>query len=142
RCRRMLADEAAAEDATQETFIRVNRHIAKAPDVKEALGWIYRIATNYCLNEIRNRKLRPEGREVLPERPSGSIENQMANRDLARQLVAAVPEKLRQVAWLYHVDGMDQQEVADVLGISRRTVVTRLSDFAAAAQRFLAREDT
>src|SRR5437762_3845020 len=54
RCMRLLGDRAAAEDATQETFIRVHRHLHKAPD--EALGWIYRIATNYCLNEIRNRK--------------------------------------------------------------------------------------
>src|SRR6267378_1378915 len=59
RCMKLLGDRATAEDATQETFMRVHRHLDKAPDSTEALAWIYRIATNYCLNEIRDRKRRP-----------------------------------------------------------------------------------
>jgi RNA polymerase sigma factor (sigma-70 family) len=42
-------------------------------------------------------------------------------------LLHGLPEKLRHVAWLYHVYGMKQDEVADTLNISRRTVVARLS---------------
>src|SRR3954470_10213583 len=49
RCRRVLRDDAAAEDALQETFMRVVRHARKAPAGREALAWMYRIATNYCL---------------------------------------------------------------------------------------------
>jgi predicted RNA polymerase sigma factor len=41
RCVRLLGDRAAAEDATQETFMRVQRHLHKAPDPKDALGWVY-----------------------------------------------------------------------------------------------------
>src|SRR5262245_5915597 len=68
RCCKLLGDPAAAEDATQETFLRVERHLAKVPPrSNEALAWIYRVATNYCLNELRNRKRRPEPREDLPE---------------------------------------------------------------------------
>lgn len=65
RCMRMLGDRAAAEDATQETLLRVHRHLHRAPDDREALAWIYRIATNDRLDEIRNRKLRT----VMLERP-------------------------------------------------------------------------
>ena len=50
-----------------------------------------------------------------------------------------MPEKLAVVAWMHHVDGMEQAEVARVLDISRRTVVTRLGEAEAAAQRFMAR---
>src|SRR5450432_2184327 len=46
RCVRLLGDRAAAEDAMQETFVRVQRHLEKAPDAEEALRWVYRIATN------------------------------------------------------------------------------------------------
>jgi RNA polymerase sigma-70 factor (ECF subfamily) len=46
RCRNLLGENAAAEDATQETFLRVHRHLERTPE--EALGWTYRIATNYC----------------------------------------------------------------------------------------------
>ena len=138
RCRRLLGDAAAAEDATQETFLRVHRHLAKA-DSREVLSWIYRIATNYCLNEIRNRKHRPDLPETLPELAGADLETILGDRDLAMRIVERSPEKLRVVAWLHHVDGLDQGEVARVLDISRRTVVTRLAEFADTARRFLQR---
>src|SRR6266852_2750752 len=125
RCRRLLGDEAAAEDAVQETFMRVQRHLERAPDSREALAWIYRIATNYCLNELRNAKTRAEPVEELPEVPSGYTEELLLDRDLAARLIHRAPEKLRAVAWLHYVDGMAQEEVARVLGTSRRTVLYR-----------------
>jgi RNA polymerase sigma-70 factor (ECF subfamily) len=140
RCRALLRDDAAAEDAVQEVFIRVLKHLEAAPADREALAWIYRISSNYCLNAIRDRKGRaePAGDELpdIPgERPSGPF----ANRDLARRLIERAPEKLRAVAYLHHVDGLEQGEVARVLGISRRTVVNRLADFAERSRKFAAR---
>ena len=141
RCVRLLGDRAAAEDATQETFMRVQRHLHKAPDGEQALAWIYRIATNYCLNEIRNRKLRPEPVAELPERPSGHQENLLANRDYVARLVDRAPAKLRVCAWLHFVDGMNQQEVANALGVSRRTVFAYLEKFSEFAERFALRSE-
>jgi RNA polymerase sigma-70 factor (ECF subfamily) len=138
RCVRLLGDRAAAEDATQETFLRVLRHLAKAPDPEAALGWIYRIATNYCLNEIRDRKHRPEPGEV-PETASDHVASVLADRDLVARIVRRSPEKLRVVAWLHHVDGLDQGAVARAVGASRRTVVNRLAEFADHARKFVAR---
>jgi RNA polymerase sigma-70 factor, ECF subfamily len=139
RCARLLGEGAAADDATQETFMRVHRHLHKAPDSSEALAWIYRIATNYCLNEIRNRKLRPAPYADVPEVESESLDTILANRDLVARIVHRSPEKLRATAWLYYVDGLDQAEVARVLGSSRRTVVNRLAEFATNARKFAAR---
>ena len=138
RCRRLLGDGGAAEDATQETFMRVHRHLDKT-DSREALGWIYRIATNYCLNEIRDRKRRPELHEQLPEALGEDLEQLLADRDLVARIVDRSPEKLRVVAWLHHVDGLDQGEVARVLDISRRTVVNRLAEFTDNARKFIHR---
>jgi len=133
RCARLLGDRATAEDAVQETFLRVQRHLDKAPDSGEALAWIYRIATNYCLNEIRDRKLRPQG--DVPETLSTDLESALADRDMVARIVRRSPEKLRVPAWLHYVDGLDQGEVARVLDISRRTVVTRLSQFVEHARK-------
>jgi RNA polymerase sigma-70 factor (ECF subfamily) len=137
RCVRLLADTSAAEDATQETFMRVHRHLEKAPP--EALGWIYRIATNYCLNELRDRKHRPSPTDELPELSIDDFASALGDRDLVARIIKRSPEKLRVVAWLHHVDGLDQAEVAQTLGISRRSVVNHLNEFAANARKYAAR---
>lgn len=135
RCRRILGDPRAAEDATQETFVRVLRHLAKAPDPQHALWWIYRIATNYCLNELRDRARRPLPIEDVADHGGadvGLVEGAI-DRDLLIRLLASLPVQTAQVAWLHHVDGLDQQEVGEVLGISRRTVGNRLAELRRAA---------
>lgn len=119
--------------------MRVHRHLDKA-DQREALAWIYRIATNYCLNEIRNRKKRPELHETPPDVATGAdVAALLADRDLAEQIVERAHEKVRVVAWLHYVDGLDQGEVARVLDISRRTVLNRLAEFMENARKFLGR---
>lgn len=140
RCVRLLGDRSAAEDATQETFMRVHRHLQNAPDPNQALAWIYRIATNYCLNEIRDRKLRPLATEAAGLEPVGNdLEAVLADRDVVARIVRRSPEKLRAPAWLHYVDGFDQGEIARVLGISRRSVINRLGEFVENARKFIAR---
>ncbi|MDB4959919.1 MAG: family polymerase sigma factor [Myxococcales bacterium] len=139
RCRRLLGDHEAAEDATQETFMRVYRHIDKA-DSGEARNWIYRIATNYCLNEIRNRKRRPAPADHEPDEMLGEdLAVVLADRDLVARIIDRSPQKLRAVAWLHHVDGLDQSEVARVLDVSRRSVINWLAEFADNARKFIQR---
>ncbi len=144
RCQTLLADESAAEDATQETFLRVQRHLDRVPSAREALYWIYRVATNYCLNELRSRR----GRALphadladLPETPHGidAVEARLADQDLARRLIARARPPVRLVAWLYHLDGFEQQEVAAIVGVSRRTVAARLAQFSSNARKFVRR---
>jgi RNA polymerase sigma-70 factor, ECF subfamily len=140
RCRRILREDAAAEDATQEVFIRVARHIDETPDAAEALAWIYRIATNYCLNEIRGRKRRARVASALPPATVGhGGEDSAANRELVRRIIQRTPARLSESAYLYHVNGMSHEEVADVVGQSRRTVINHLAEFGRRARKFLQR---
>ena len=140
RCRRLLRDDAAAEDATQEVFLRVLRHIDAAPNDQAALAWIYRISTNWCLNHLRDRARQAEPVEKLPEQVGENPEAGMMDRDLCMRLLARAPEKLRAPALLYYVDGMEQASIAELLGISRRTVINRLGEFQSRARKFGARE--
>jgi RNA polymerase sigma-70 factor (ECF subfamily) len=137
RCCRLLADRSAAEDASQEIFLRVHRHIGSAPDDAEALRWMFRITTNYCLNMLRDRKLRPTPTDDVSRMiDAGCSEERIADRDLGRRLTMRAPAHLRAVAWLYHVEGLAQHEIAQELNISRRTVVNYLGAFNAYAERF------
>ncbi len=139
RCRRLLKDDALAEDATQEVFVRVLRHIESAPD-EAALSWIYRISTNYCLNQIRDRskQAEPTASEDMPE-VWANPEPQMLDRELAMKLVVRSPEKIRAAAVLYYIDGLEQEQVASTLGISRRTVINRLQEFVERSKKFVTR---
>jgi RNA polymerase sigma-70 factor (ECF subfamily) len=139
RCRRLLKDDALAEDATQEVFVRVMRHIETAPDDASALAWIYRISTNYCLNQIRDRSRQAEPVDEMPEAASEHPEPELLDRRLAMKLIERAPEALRAPAILYYVDGMEQEQVAKTLGISRRTVINRLQDFADRSRKYVAR---
>jgi RNA polymerase sigma-70 factor (ECF subfamily) len=147
RCRHMLNDRGAAEDITQETFLLAHRDLAKLRSDREALAWLYRTATNRCLNEIRNGRHRaaaPKATEesigVIEASDGGrarALDEGLLDRDLVARLAARLPEDLITAAWLYHVDGHDQAEIAEICGVSRRTVIARLERFASQARALL-----
>jgi RNA polymerase sigma-70 factor (ECF subfamily) len=137
RCRHLLGDDAEAEDATQETFVRAFKHLARIPPSREALFWIHRVATNYCLNELRDRSHRPAPIGTVAEETLAAPDERLGDRHLAAQLVGRAQARLKPVAWLYHVDGFDQEEVARILGLSRRTVATRLARFLENARKLV-----
>src|SRR5207253_8064854 len=89
RCLRLLGDKEAARDATQEVFGKLMRDARKLESRDTALPWIYRVATNHCLNLRRNAGRR--GEEPLPEleiavsdTPDTVPDRQLVQRVLAR----------------------------------------------------------
>ena len=140
RCLRLLKDRQAAEDATQETFVRVLKHIDGAPRGSDVLWWISRIATNLCLNMLRDRKTASQplsACDEAPPAPEHHFEEALIARLFAAQLLASVPERVRATSLLRHVGGMRDGEVAQTLGVSRRTVVYHLAELRRSAHRLL-----
>jgi len=130
RCLRILKDPEAAKDATQEVFMKLIRDMAKLEDRETVLPWIYRVATNHCLNHRRNASRRGEGLDAPPlELAASTGGDAIPDRQLARRLLARFDETTQTVAVGVLVDGMEQEEVAEVLGISRRTVARKLARF-------------
>jgi RNA polymerase sigma-70 factor (ECF subfamily) len=126
-CVRLLGDAPSAEDATQEVFLRVRRHAGRAPDAAEMRPWLFRIATNHCLNELRSRGVRARTPPQLSMLATSNQEDTLAAQNDARRFLERLPPRARAVAWLTYVDGMLQHEVAETLGVSRRTVVNYLN---------------
>jgi RNA polymerase sigma-70 factor, ECF subfamily len=123
-CGRILGDSPSAEDAVHEVFLRVARWRGHLPEGSELRPWLFRIATNHCLNELRRRAMRARVPLVAAE---AHPENTLAARSDLRTFLARLPERVCAVAWLSYAQGMLQQEVADTLGVSRRTVVSDLN---------------
>jgi RNA polymerase sigma-70 factor (ECF subfamily) len=134
-CVRILGDYASAEDATQEVFLRVRRYAGRLPHASEIRPWLFRIATNHCLNELRSRGVRARTPPQLVGMTTANQEDTMAARNDAQRFLERLPPRARAIAWLTYVDGMLQQEVAETLGVSRRTVVNYLNQVRARRQQ-------
>lgn len=135
RCKRLLKDATAAEDATQDVFMKVMRHLDSAPGEGAVLPWIHRITTNHCLNVIRDAKRHAEPVESVPEVVDDEFEDSVVTRDFAQRVLAATPDELKAPAVMYHAHGLEQARVAEALGVSRRTVLYRLAEFTRRAMR-------
>ncbi len=141
RCLKLLGNEDEAADALQEVFVRVLRSRAAFRGAARPTTWIYRIATNLCLNRIRDRKPTQELVETdLP--PARDPERDAVWRDLAGRLCARADERSLTIALHYFVDGLTQEEIVTVTGLSRRTIGKRLKSFRALSREVAAEEAT
>ncbi|MEZ5291876.1 MAG: sigma-70 family RNA polymerase sigma factor [Vicinamibacterales bacterium] len=128
RCRRLLVDEEDARDACQDVFVRVvagRRRI----DGRALSSLLYRIATNVCLNRLRDGRRRPEHAPdgVLDRIASAEEPSAMSDaRLLLDRLFARHPVSSRTIAVLHYVDGLTLEETAAVAGLSVSGVRRRL----------------
>ena len=85
------------------------------------MAFLYRATTNLCLNRLRNARNRPR---LLDERgpPEQSQPPQAENRAVLRQCLARLPEAQAQALTYYYLDEMSHNEIAALLGCSRRHV--------------------
>jgi RNA polymerase sigma-70 factor (ECF subfamily) len=125
---RMLGNPTDAEDLLQEIFLSAHRKLDGFRG-DSALGtWLYRLATNHCLDYLRSRAARTNQlTDVLDDEPGlylagsrGLAEQTVMKMDLERAM-ARLPEGCRAAFVLHDVQGLEHQEVADVLGIAEGT---------------------
>lgn len=142
RCLRLLQDREAAQDATQEVFGKLMRDLDRVSQLPEALPWIFRVATNHCLNERRNARRRPTG--PLPELELHTAVDAVAypERQLAQRVLARFDAETQAVAVGVLVDGLEHDEVARTLGLSARTVSRKLARFLGNAKKYLLRSES
>jgi RNA polymerase sigma-70 factor (ECF subfamily) len=127
-CRRFLQSPAAARDATQEAFVRVIARGVVLPREEEALRYLYRVSTNVCLNLLREHNVHTRAVPALAANASHapSAESGLADREFVTAVMERCGEGGAQVAILHYLDGMSQVDIAETLGITRRTVFNRL----------------
>lgn len=136
RCLRLLGSEAEADDALQAVFMRVMRYVHTFQG-ESPLGWLYRIADRHCFEVLKKRK-----REV-PEasarsRPEAAQDGAAPERmSEVRRVLGHCAGPVQEIAVLYYVDEMTQDEVAAAVGYSRKTVRLKLAEFMATARRVL-----
>jgi RNA polymerase sigma-70 factor, ECF subfamily len=127
-----MVGEAAAEDATQETFFAAYRSI-KAFRGGAFRGWLLRIASNQCYDQLRKRQRRPaavleDDAPVVDSDPSPEA-SLLSAETLAtlERAIAQLPPDQRLCVLLVDVQGLDYGEAAQAMAVNLGTVKSRLS---------------
>jgi RNA polymerase sigma-70 factor (ECF subfamily) len=125
-----------AEDATQETFVRVLRYSRKLAGVEDHKTWLARIAWRVAVDRNRQQGRKREIPLDDPEKPLPEVASSDAAADDAlhgaqvsdvlERMIAALPEKLRQPLILSTIEEMSPREVAATLGINEAAVRSRV----------------
>lgn len=117
RARTLLGSEADAQEALQEVFAS----LLTAQLHGSVVSWLYQATTHHCLNLLRNRRTGARLLELRAPRAETVPANAEALAEV-RKLLALLPDEVAAAVVYHHLDGMTHDEVAGMLGCSRRKV--------------------
>ena len=141
---RFTGNRSTAEDLTQETFLKVVRHIKSYRPTGSVAGWIYKIAVNCAMNALRDR---PKVQEISLDEPLSVGEETVDRREAIKGPGPLPDEEVARAEWEAHVqrsllkvspayrmvvilcdiEGYPYREAADLLKCSINTVASRLA---------------
>jgi len=126
---RTMGDATYAEDAAQDVFVKVYRARKRYQPTAKFTTWLYRIAVNHCLNEIRSRKSQPASAapiDDLLEEPAGTpVDARLRRQELRRDVkeaIDALPENQRVAVILARYQEMSYEEIAEAMDLSLEAV--------------------
>ena len=150
-----MVGESAADDVTQDVFIKVNRALSGFKGESRLSTWVYRIATNTALDHLRSRAHQQanrsesltdpsdRGEKDIPDldasgRPRPAVDETLVKTEMTdciREFVDDLPPDYRAVIALSELKDLPNQEIADILGISLDNVKIRLHRARAALKK-------
>ena len=140
-CFRMVGNAEDAADMSQEAFLKAWRNLAGFQFESAFSTWLYRLASNCCLDFLRSRKRRPtislvttndedEEQVMDVEDTAPGPEEQLfsrEDREVLQKALGEIDPEQRQILTLRVVNDLSYGEIADILGIKEGTVKSRLS---------------
>jgi RNA polymerase sigma-70 factor (ECF subfamily) len=136
--RRMVSNVDDAEDVTQEVFLKAFRNIRNYDGRAAFATWLFKIASNLCVDRARRRKRKAEpislnesfaASMLVPSDFRWNPEQLAVASEMKAALetaIEAMSDKLKPVLLLHDLEGMEYQQIADTLGIPLGTVKSRL----------------
>jgi RNA polymerase sigma-70 factor (ECF subfamily) len=129
----LLGHPEDAREIMQESFCQLVRGQDRFEGRSSSFTYLYRIATNLSIDVLRRRKTRGEPVSVedrnLQSEPAATARRALAAASELAELTVGLDAETLTIAVMAHVDGLTQDEIADALELSRRTVGKRLKHF-------------
>ncbi len=126
---RILRNEQDARDVTQDTLIKVMKNLHRYDPTRKFSTWVFGIARNTAIDEIRRRKRIAPAPKKEPVATGPDPLEQTERAERARRLHSALedlPPKYREILVLYHFEHLKYREIADALEIPIGTVMNRI----------------
>jgi RNA polymerase sigma-70 factor (ECF subfamily) len=137
---RIVHDPAIADEILQETFWQVWQKASDFSGRGAVAAWLYRIARNKSLDQLRRQKARPQPVETGAEQEEGAVWSQLnvdspgveyvvemrSTQAQLRQALTEIPEEQRQCLELAYFEGLSQRQIAELTGAPLGTVKTRM----------------
>ena len=134
---RLCGEPEEAADLSQETFLKIHRHLSGFRGRSSLKTWVYRVTVNCCRSRYKKQsawrsRLLPESEEKLNRLPDGrrSPEERALARGAAgrvAQALAELPTIYREAVLLRDIEGLTYEEIAQVLGLRLGTVRSRIA---------------
>ena len=128
---RILKDPMAADDATQETFIRAFKHLNDFKRQKSFKSWLYKIATNFCLDYLRKNSRLTSLESQIPFLPSE--EPSLIEKLIHKEAIVSLQKALSRLPAIYleplsgyYFAGLSYQALAQNLNLPINTLKTRI----------------
>jgi RNA polymerase sigma-70 factor (ECF subfamily) len=139
-----MVGEAEAEDLAQEVFVKIDRALKTFRGESKVSTWVYQIATNAALDKLRSPYFReqhekilpieviegnPEDKDLLLDEETASTDQKVILQEMngcIREIINTLPEDYRSAIILSELEGLKNQEIAEVLGVTWQTVKIRL----------------
>ena len=126
-CYMQLQDQALAEDAVQETFLKAYRSLDTFRGACSEKTWLTRIAINTCRDMRRSGWFRRVDRHITPENLPETGDSFQETDEEITLAVMNLPCRCREIVLLRYYQQMSLEEVAETLGVSASTVSTQLN---------------
>lgn len=155
-CLRMCGSPEDAQDLAQEAFLNAWRGLSSFKGDSSFSTWIYRLASNACIDFLRKRKRRQEvesgaslddGENAWkePADPRQDPQEELERRELVqavREGLSALPEQHRQILIMREISGLSYQEIGETLSLNQGTVKSRIARARLALKEHLLRNGT
>jgi RNA polymerase sigma-70 factor, ECF subfamily len=127
----LLQNEQDAQDAAQEVFLRLYKHLGRLDDDRGVEPWLFRVTVNVCHDIARGRRrsvaLDDVAEPVASRSDAHSAMERAQQREMMRHGLGHLGEKERAALVLRDVEGLSTREVAHILGSSEATVRSQIS---------------
>ncbi len=132
-CLRYTKNSAESQDLVQDIFLKIHDNLGRFKGKSSYMTWIYRIAVNYCLDNLRGKKRRNELNyqfidDIVISNLGSQVTPSLVSITLEKVLSEADPQT-REILYLAYTEGLSHEEIGNMMGVNRLTIQRKLAKF-------------